>query len=392
MSVNEIEDIWSISNLRNNAKKRRKNKKKKKRKKKQALSQPLTETNKEGEEGEGVEEKEDLTRKRKSKTKNDQTKEKKKNKQKKRKKKKKKKKKKRIEKHSQPTHNTKNQKKMNNDLDLNTPMAPLVRSHTISLPQIISEKKKRRVLTDTVRATASNSTQGSNLDISLSFEEIMERNNLLVSEPKKPQELARTKTWSYSTHNPYSLNGGIQTILDEEDDSEDSDLDKNDSLTTNPELITSYALYKESKESIEQIFSVQQNDEESENEIIVNQDNTEEKEQETEKEKEKEKEIHFHQQQPQQNIDHNQSFNSNNFNQNQNSQRILIKFINEKGNDLFIQTKTNSPLSMSFSRYIKKMAPEGTLKFIFDGEQLSGEETPEDLDMEDQDQIEVSNG
>ena len=60
-----------------------------------------------------------------------------------------------------------------------------------------------------------------------------------------------------------------------------------------------------------------------------------------------------------------------------------------EGEDVFFKVKTTTKLQKVFDAYATARYPGRDLLFLLDGERLNGNQTPEDVDMEDGDQIDV---
>ena len=60
-----------------------------------------------------------------------------------------------------------------------------------------------------------------------------------------------------------------------------------------------------------------------------------------------------------------------------------------EGDETFFKVKTTTKLQKVFDAYATARYPGRDLCFLLDGERLNGNQTPEDVDMEDGDQIDV---
>ena len=61
-----------------------------------------------------------------------------------------------------------------------------------------------------------------------------------------------------------------------------------------------------------------------------------------------------------------------------------------EGDEVWFKIKTTTKLQRLFDAYaLRKGIDVGSLRFLLDGERLRGDQTPEDIDMEDGDQIDV---
>ncbi len=61
-----------------------------------------------------------------------------------------------------------------------------------------------------------------------------------------------------------------------------------------------------------------------------------------------------------------------------------------EGDEVWFKVKTTTKLQKLFDTYaLHKGIGSGSLRFLLDGERLRGDQTPEDVDMEDGDQIDV---
>lgn len=69
---------------------------------------------------------------------------------------------------------------------------------------------------------------------------------------------------------------------------------------------------------------------------------------------------------------------------------VSIRVVSSNGDEMFFKIKKTTKLSKLFDAYTsrKDLKPD-SIKFLFDGNRLSGDQTPESLDMEDNDVIDA---
>jgi len=72
----------------------------------------------------------------------------------------------------------------------------------------------------------------------------------------------------------------------------------------------------------------------------------------------------------------------------QTSEHINLKVIGSDKNEIAFKIKRTTPLQKLMDAYIEKMGFErNSVRFLFDGQRLVGSNTPQDLDMENEDII-----
>ena len=60
----------------------------------------------------------------------------------------------------------------------------------------------------------------------------------------------------------------------------------------------------------------------------------------------------------------------------------------QNGEETFFKVKANTKMSKVFNAYAKRKGVQGNaLRFLLDGQRINAEQTPGDLELEDQDQI-----
>jgi small ubiquitin-related modifier len=70
--------------------------------------------------------------------------------------------------------------------------------------------------------------------------------------------------------------------------------------------------------------------------------------------------------------------------------QISIRVMGQDGSEVFFKLKKTTPLQKMFTAYAERLAqPPGTLRFLYDGNRLRGEQTPKELDMEDGDMVDA---
>ncbi|KAL9657414.1 hypothetical protein ABK040_014401 [Willaertia magna] len=71
-------------------------------------------------------------------------------------------------------------------------------------------------------------------------------------------------------------------------------------------------------------------------------------------------------------------------------QHINIRVVNGEGVEVFFKIKKSTPLKKLMEAYCKRQGlMSSAVRFTFDGNRLSGNETAEQLDMEDKDVIDA---
>ncbi|KAI9012830.1 small ubiquitin-like protein [Gaertneriomyces semiglobifer] len=72
-------------------------------------------------------------------------------------------------------------------------------------------------------------------------------------------------------------------------------------------------------------------------------------------------------------------------------QHINLKVVNQDGSEIAFKIKRSTPMQRLMDAYVAKTGQDkNSVRFLFDGQRINGHETPEELDMEDNDQIQVS--
>ncbi|KIM78359.1 hypothetical protein PILCRDRAFT_824568 [Piloderma croceum F 1598] len=73
-----------------------------------------------------------------------------------------------------------------------------------------------------------------------------------------------------------------------------------------------------------------------------------------------------------------------------NSNTINVRVESSTGEEVFFKIKRNTKLSKLSGAYATKVGKDlGTFRFLYDGERITNEDTPDTLDMEDNDTIQV---
>jgi len=69
---------------------------------------------------------------------------------------------------------------------------------------------------------------------------------------------------------------------------------------------------------------------------------------------------------------------------------INIKVVSSTGEEVFFKIKRNTKLSKLQLAYAQKIGKDvGTIRFLYDGDRINEEDTPQSLDMEENDAIDV---
>ncbi|CAA3031966.1 small ubiquitin-related modifier 1-like [Olea europaea subsp. europaea] len=69
---------------------------------------------------------------------------------------------------------------------------------------------------------------------------------------------------------------------------------------------------------------------------------------------------------------------------------ISLRVQNQVGNEVLFRIKRSSPLQSLMDGYCDKLATHfDTFVFLFDGSRISGSQTPDELEMEDEDVIDA---
>lgn len=72
------------------------------------------------------------------------------------------------------------------------------------------------------------------------------------------------------------------------------------------------------------------------------------------------------------------------------SKSINIKVASQDGNEIFFKLSKTTPLSKLMTAYCSRQGVEITsIRFLFDGQRIMQENTPNDLDMENEDVIDA---
>lgn len=70
--------------------------------------------------------------------------------------------------------------------------------------------------------------------------------------------------------------------------------------------------------------------------------------------------------------------------------RITIQFIDQTGVSVFFKLKNSTPFEKVFNAYYSRTSrPAGSLRFFFDGVRVNPEDTPNKLQLENDDVIDV---
>jgi len=69
---------------------------------------------------------------------------------------------------------------------------------------------------------------------------------------------------------------------------------------------------------------------------------------------------------------------------------INIKVVSSTGEEVFFKIKRNTKLSKLQLAYAQKIGKDvGTIRFLYDGDRINEEDTPQSLEMEENDAIDV---
>lgn len=69
---------------------------------------------------------------------------------------------------------------------------------------------------------------------------------------------------------------------------------------------------------------------------------------------------------------------------------INVRVVNSDGNEIYFRIKRTTPFRRLFSTYHTKVgSPAGSFRFFFDGRRLEEDQTPAELEMNDQDLIDA---
>mmetsp|Transcript_15179 Transcript_15179/g.17189 ORF Transcript_15179/g.17189 Transcript_15179/m.17189 type:complete len:96 (-) Transcript_15179:586-873(-) len=70
------------------------------------------------------------------------------------------------------------------------------------------------------------------------------------------------------------------------------------------------------------------------------------------------------------------------------SNTITLRVKDQSGEETFFRVKPTTKMSKVFEAYAQRKAVQtSALRFLLDGERISGDQTPEKLELEDKDQI-----
>ena len=71
-------------------------------------------------------------------------------------------------------------------------------------------------------------------------------------------------------------------------------------------------------------------------------------------------------------------------------EHLSLKVKSQDGNEVFFKVKKTTTFSKVMNAYCKKVGADmESVRFLFDGQRLRPEQTPADLDMEDEDEIDA---
>jgi len=69
---------------------------------------------------------------------------------------------------------------------------------------------------------------------------------------------------------------------------------------------------------------------------------------------------------------------------------LSLKVKSQDGNEVYFKVKKTTSFAKVMNAYCKKVgADPEQVRFLFDGQRLRSEQTPQDLDMEDEDEIDA---
>jgi len=72
------------------------------------------------------------------------------------------------------------------------------------------------------------------------------------------------------------------------------------------------------------------------------------------------------------------------------SEHLNLKVKSQDGNEVYFKVKRTTAFAKVMSAYCKKVgADQESVRFLFDGQRVRPDQTPEDLDMEDEDEIDA---
>ncbi|KAG2388663.1 hypothetical protein C9374_000102 [Naegleria lovaniensis] len=71
-------------------------------------------------------------------------------------------------------------------------------------------------------------------------------------------------------------------------------------------------------------------------------------------------------------------------------QHINVKVVSQDGVEVFFKIKKSTPLKKLMEAYCKRQGlSAASVRFVFDGNRINGNETADELEMDDQDVIDV---
>jgi len=72
------------------------------------------------------------------------------------------------------------------------------------------------------------------------------------------------------------------------------------------------------------------------------------------------------------------------------SEHLSLKVKSQDGNEVYFKVKRTTQFSKVMTAYCKKVGQDlESVRFLFDGQRLNPQQTPADLDMEDEDEIDA---
>ncbi|TPX67370.1 hypothetical protein SpCBS45565_g03817 [Spizellomyces sp. 'palustris'] len=72
-------------------------------------------------------------------------------------------------------------------------------------------------------------------------------------------------------------------------------------------------------------------------------------------------------------------------------QHINLKVLGQDQSEIAFKIKRTTPLQRLMDAYVAKTGQDkSSVRFLYDGQRINGHETPDELDMEDNDMIQVS--
>lgn len=72
------------------------------------------------------------------------------------------------------------------------------------------------------------------------------------------------------------------------------------------------------------------------------------------------------------------------------SEHLSLKVKSQDGNEVYFKVKRTTTFAKVMNAYCKKVgADQDQVRFLFDGQRLRPEQTPQDLEMEDEDEIDA---